>query len=130
MLENRYDTIPMESGTRYYIVSWDCEGVEFFQEITEHHPDNWAKNHLFDTIKQNRKVEKPVSFPLNMLILRAQMNAHRHYEIYVFTSSIDIGPKEIKSWFTRDPQSFADWVREHHSYKVHSDRKKQKDLIV
>lgn len=114
---------PVQADTRYYIVSWDCEGVEFFQEITEHHPDNWAKNHLFDSIKQSKKVEKPVSFPIQHLILRAQMNHHRNYEIYVFTSGMDIGPEEIKEWFTRDPQSFADWVREHHSYQVYNNRK-------
>lgn len=130
MLKNRYDTIPMESGTRYYIVSWDCEGVEFFQEITEHHPANWAKQHLFDTIKQNKKVEKPFSFPLQALILRAQCNHHRNYEIYVFTSTESVGPKEIKSWFQRDPQGFADFVREHHSYQVYNNRKTKKDLIV
>lgn len=130
MLESQYESIPMQSGTRYYIVSWDCNGVEFFQEITEHHPVNWAKNHLFDTIKSNKKVEKPFSFDINMLILRAQMNAHRHYEIYVFTSIDEVGPKDIKIWFKRDPQGFADWVREHHSYKVFSNRKTQKDLIV
>ena len=119
---SQYD-FPVEADTRYYIVSWDCEGVEFFQEITEHHPDNWAKNHLFDSIKQSKKVEKPVSFPLNHLILRAQMNTHRNYEIYVFTSSMNVGPKEIKAWYTRDPQGFADFVREHHSYQVYNNRR-------
>lgn len=128
---SQYD-FPVEADTRYYIVSWDCEGVEFFQEITEHHPDNWAKNHLFDSIKQSKKVEKPVSFPLNHLILRAQMNTHRNYEIYVFTSSMNVGPREIKSWFTRDPQGFADFVREHHSYQVYNNRRSpyKKPVIV
>lgn len=128
---SQYD-FPVEADTRYYIVSWDCEGVEFFQEITEHHPDNWAKNHLFDSIKQSKKVEKPVSFPLNHLILRAQMNTHRNYEIYVFTSSMNVGPKEIKAWYTRDPQGFADFVREHHSYQVYNNRRDpyKKPVIV
>jgi len=128
---SQYD-FPVEADTRYYIVSWDCEGVEFFQEITEHHPDNWAKNHLFDSIKQNKKVEKPFSFPLQHLILRAQANHHRNYEIYVFTSTMGVGPKEIKAWFTRDPQDFADWVREHHSYQVYNNRKDphKKPVIV
>ena len=115
---------------RYYVVSWDCEGIEFFQDITEHHPDNWAKNHLFDSIKGGKKVEKPMSFNLTHLKLRAQFNSHRHYEIYVFTSEDNIGFKEIKSWFDTDPQSFADWVRKNHSYKVWDDRAQKKPVIV
>ncbi len=115
---------------RYYIVSWDNLGVEFFEEITEHHPENWAKNHLFDSIKQSKKVEKPMSFSLQSLILRAQFNTHRHYEIYVFTSEDEISPRDIQEWFTRTPQEFADWVRENHSYKVYSNRKSTKDVIV
>ncbi len=115
---------------RYYLVSWDNLGVEFFEEITEHHPDNWAKNHLFDSIKQSKKIEKNFSFNLQHLVMRAQMNSHRHYEIYVFTSKDDIGPDDISAWFKTDPQSFADWVRKNHSYKVYSNRKTTKDVIV
>jgi hypothetical protein len=115
---------------RYYIVSWDNLGVEFFEEITEHHPDIWAKNHLFDSIKQSKKVEKPLSFNLEALILRAQVNTHRHYEIYVFTSEEDIGRDEIERWFERDPQGFANWVRDNHSNKLYSNRKTTKDVIV
>lgn len=115
---------------RYYLVSWDNLGVEFFEEITEHHPDNWAKNHLFDSIKLSKKVEKPIGFNLNALKLRATYNSHRHYEIYVFSSDEDIGPDDITSWFKTDPQSFADWVRKNHSYEIYSNRKTTKDVIV
>lgn len=115
---------------RYYIVSWDNLGVEFFEEITEHHPDNWAKNFLFDSIKQSKKLEKNFSFNVQHLVMRAKMNSHRHYEIYVFISNDDIGPDDITSWFKTDPQSFADWVRENHSYKIYSNRKTTKDVIV
>lgn len=115
---------------RYYIVSWDNLGVEFFEEITEHHPENWAKDHLFDSIKQSKRIEKPMKFNLQALILRAQMNTHRHYEIYVFTSEDSIDSADIQQWFERDAQGFADWVRDNHSYKVYSNRKTTKDVIV
>jgi hypothetical protein len=117
---------------RYYIVSWDCEGVEFFEEITEHHPDNWAKNHLFDSIKESRKVEKGFGFNLNALKMRAMANTHRHYEIYVFTSNPDIGADDIRAWFETDPQSFADWVRKNHSYNIYNNRRDpyKKPMIV
>ena len=116
--------------TRYYLVSWDCEGVEFFEEITEHHPDNWAKNHLFDTLKQGKRVEKPLSFNLTALKLRAQYNTHRHYEIYVFSSQDDIGPDDITAWFKTEPQTFADWVRANHSYRIWDDRAPARKPVI
>lgn len=115
---------------RYYIVSWDNLGVEFFEEITEHHPDNWAKDHLFDSIKQSKRIEKNFSFNIQHLKMRAQMNSQRHYEIYVFNSEDDIGPNDIQEWFTASPQDFADWVRSNHSYEIYNNRKTTKDVIV
>ena len=115
---------------RYYIVSWDCEGVEFLEEITEHHPDNWARNHLFDSIKASKRVEKGFSFSLTSLKLRAQFNSHRHYEIYVFTSEDEIERSDIEAWFNTEPQGFADWVRANHSYKIWDDRATKKPVIV
>lgn len=117
-------------NTRYWLVSWDNLGVEFLEEITDSHPDNWAKKHLFDSIKYSKKIEAPLSFNLSHLVMRAQMNSHRHYEIYVFTSTADIGLNEIKIWTDSDPQGFADWVRENYSYQVFSNRKTTKDVIV
>jgi hypothetical protein len=71
-----------------------------------------------------------MSFSIQSLQLRAQANMQRHYEIYVFTSDEDIGPKYIQDWFTRDPQGFADWVRKYHSYKVCDYRAQNKAVIV
>ena len=107
---------------RYWLVSWDCHGVEFLEEVTEHHPDNWAKQHLFECIKNSKVTEKQLGFNLTALKLRAQFNPQRHYEIYVFTSDSSIGSTEITTWFQTDPQGFADWVRENHNYKIWDDR--------
>lgn len=115
---------------RYWIVSWDNLGVEYLEEITDQHPDNWAKNHLFDSIKESKKVSARTGASLSMLTLRAQCNPQRHYEIYVFTSDDDIGVKQIKKWFKATPQAFADWVRKNHSYKVYDNRKTEKEVIV
>ena len=115
---------------RYWIVSWDHLGVEFFQEITEHHPDNWAKQHLFDSIKGSKVVSKPLGFNLNALLLRAKMNSQRHYEIYVFTSNEDINETDITEWFERDPQEFADWVRANHSYCLFNDKARDDRRVI
>lgn len=126
-----YTSLEIYGATvRYYIVSWDNLGVEFFEEITKHHPDNWAKENLFESLKQEKIVRGGLSFNLNALLLRAKMNHHRHYEIYVFTSEDNIGPEDIEEMFTRDPQAFADWVRANHSLELYNDRKTTKDVIV
>jgi hypothetical protein len=31
---------------RYFLLSWDCHGLECLQDITEFHPDSWDKNQL------------------------------------------------------------------------------------
>ncbi len=115
---------------RYFIVSWDCHGVEFFKEITEHHPDNWARANLFDSIKNGAVIEKQLGFNLTALKLRAQYNPQRNYEIYVFTSEDNIAAAEIEEWFTLDPQVFADWVRENHSLKIWDDRNRVQHRVI
>ncbi len=114
---------------RYWLVSWDNLGVEFLDDITKYHPDNWAKANLFNAIKNNKVPD--CNYPnLFAITMRARMNGHRHYEIYVFTSEDNIEKESIKDWFEHDPQGFADWVREHHSLKIFDDRKKTKEVIV
>lgn len=116
---------------RYYLVSWDSLGVEFLEEITEHHPDRWAKDHLFDSIRDGKKkTSKPLGFDVMALKLRARCNSHRHYEIYVFTTDPGIEPHDLRHWFEKDPQEFADWVRENHSYCILDDRAKTPAVIV
>jgi len=115
---------------KYWLVSWDCLGVEHLEEITEHHPDRWARDHLFDSIKDSKVVAKKMSIPLGALLLRARYNSHRHYEIYVFTSEDSIDAEGIKSWFDTDAQGFADWVRKNHSVRLWDDRQKSNAVIV
>jgi pyrroloquinoline quinone (PQQ) biosynthesis protein C len=71
-----------------------------------------------------------MSFNVQALKLRAQANGHRHYEIYVFTSNEDITKEDIQAWFTEHPQSFADWVRKNHSYKIWDERAREPAVIV
>ena len=107
---------------RYYLVTWDNLGVEFFTEITKYHPDNVARETLFASIKKGEKQWLTPSFNIEHLKLRARFNPQRHYEIYVFTSDDDLDEDAIKAWFESDPQGFADWVRENHSLKILDDR--------
>ena len=114
---------------RYWLVSWDNLGVEFLDDITRYHPDNWARANLFNAIKENKLPD--CNYPnLFAITMRARANSQRHYEIYVFTSEDEIEEEDILDWARKDPQSFADWVREHHTVKIWDDRAKTKPVIV
>jgi hypothetical protein len=116
---------------RYYLVSWDCNGVECLRDITDHHPDNWAKATLFTAIKTSKPAPKSeLGHDIAMMRLRAQMNTQRNYEIYVFTSEDSIDLIDIDNWIKDDVQGFADWVRANHSKCLWNDRATKKPVIV
>ena len=107
----------IQNGIRFFLVSWDCLGVEYLEDITKYHPDQWAK-------------ADPLSQRVTHLTLRARFNTHRHYEIYVFSATEGVEFDDIQKWSEEDPQGFADFVRENHSLKVLDDRAPGKPKIV
>ena len=116
---------------RYYLVSWDMTGIECLQDITDHHPDNWAKATLFTAIKTSKPAPRSeLGHQIAMMRLRAQMNTHRHYEIYVFTAEDSIDLIDIDQWIKDDLQGFVDWVRVNHAKQLWNDRPLKRPAIV
>ena len=116
---------------RYYLVSWDMNGIECLRDVTDHHPDNWAKATLFTAIKTSAPVPKSeLGHEIAMMRLRAQMNTQRHYEIYLFTAEDDLDIIDIDNWIKQDVQGFADWVRDNHAKCLWNDRATKKPVIV
>jgi hypothetical protein len=116
---------------RYYLVSWDCLGVECLQDITDDHPDNVARAHLFNAIKNCEPIPKSeLGHQIAMMRLRAQMNPGRNYEIYLFTAEDDIDTDGIEAWIEADVQGFVDWVRVNYAKCLCDDRATRKPVIV
>jgi hypothetical protein len=116
---------------RYYLVSWDCNGVECLQDITDQHPDNLARAHLFTAIKNCEPIPKSeLGHQIAMMRLRAQMNPQRNYEIYLFTTEDSIDFIDLDNWIESDVQGFADWVRVNHAKCLWNDRATKKPAIV
>ena len=88
--------------TRQFAVMWDCNGIEAITEI----PD--PKLRTFAVLSNTQ----PPMYP-NILHwqLRAQINSHRHYEIYIFSTAFDISSEAIRLLFESNPQGMADLVR-------------------
>lgn len=107
---------------RYFLISFDCDGLECLQDITEYHPDNWDKNQLMAVMMGKPYNRAPIHAQIAQMIMRARFNPQRNYEIYIQQSDDGITAGEFAAVFNANPQHWADWVREHHSVKLYSDR--------
>ncbi len=115
---------------RWYIVSWSTEGIECCIDISEYHPDEWAKKELFQVIKDGEGEENPIDRIVSSMALRARYNPQRHYEIYVFTSTPSITLDDIKEMYETNVQYFVDWVREHHMRKILDNRQMASRQVI
>lgn len=115
---------------KYFFVSWDCNGFEYIRDITSEHPDNWARKHLFETIKHNKVPSDNGLGEVPAVLLRARMNPHRNYEVYVFTSDDAIEEEDVRAWAEQDPQGAADWIRKNHSTKLFGSSSPNKKPVI
>lgn len=108
-----------------YILSWDMYGLESIINITE-----IEHNRVLDILSDN-KTKSNLAQSLNSLVLRAQFNPQRHYEIYAVTVNNDVTKQDLITMFKDTPQEMADLVRSR-GHKLYSDRitKSEKNEIV
>lgn len=117
-------------GTHWLAV-WDMYGLESLFNLSAHlkELESYEKDLMWNTLSEKTTLNKKPTLPLNMILLRARVNSHRHYEIYTFTSSKVLKEKDIRHWFASTPQDAANWVREN-GYKVLSNRISSRQVIV
>ncbi len=105
--------------TEKFIAMWDMYGLEGLVNVSEGEQEN---------IVRVLKGEKPNwRNPIQYMILRAQANMQRCYEIYVFESAVD--EVSIKESFQDNPQFMADLIRER-GHKIYSDRNTRAPVIT
>jgi len=104
---------------RKYLVMWCNEGLETLIDLDEGEQEN---------ILAVLRGDKPTwRNPIQHMILRAKFNQQRHYEIYVFESTIP--EVSIRQFFRDNPQVIVDAIR-NVGNELYSDRKTSKDLIT
>lgn len=109
---------------------WDMLGLECIYDVSKAKDeiDQWEKEAIWSTLKEQSHTKRPKPIPLNMMIMRAKFNTQRSYEIYEFNSTMT--ENELRKEFARDPQPLVDWIR-NNGYKVYSDYEKhQRKMIV
>jgi hypothetical protein len=119
---------------RTFLISWDNTGIEYVADITEKmsQAEQYEKEKLF-ALLQDREPTNPAMRELgqliSMLMMRARVNTHRHYEIYTMQVAPGITEKDVREMFETDPQYSADLIRERGN-KLHSDRARQSEIKI
>lgn len=115
---------------RYFLLSWDREGFECVQDITDQHPDNWDKSQLMLALKSNPVRKNPLFSQLGGMMMRARFNTQRDPEIYIIGVDDDIDIDTVREWSKSDPQSLVDWTREHHYYQVWKSHTRSDRVVI
>ena len=113
-----------------FLVVWDMLGLESIFSIDDAmaEVENYEKDKVWKTLKDEPVGKKPNPIPLQLLIMRARYNSQRSYEIYSFNTTMS--EREIRKIFAEDPQPIVEWIRENGN-KIYSDYVKQdKKFIV
>jgi len=110
-----------------FIFSWDCHGIESIVPITqyEHHD----KINLIRLLKDEKPERNPLNSIVQNLILRAQFNPQRHYEIYAVDCDPSLDEEFWRNQWEENPQFTADLIRDR-GHKIYSDRQTIKPVIT
>ena len=92
-----------------FLLMWDMHGLEKLINVTA------AEQEIIVSALKG----EPIGWtnPLQGMLLRARLNSHRHYEIYLFESEMD--EVSISDIFENDPQVIVDVIR-HNGMKLYS----------
>ena len=71
---------------------WGSEGLEALVDITQY--ENFERKNVFNILADKPQENNPLGTILFSLKMRTQANAHRHCELYAFTSQ-DLEPQTI-----------------------------------
>lgn len=102
-----------------FLASWDIYGLEFLLDVTLHEQEN-----MIALLKEEKLRHRN---PIQHLMLRAQFNPQRHYEIYSFQSEMD--ENTIREVFKITPQVIVDKIRQTGN-KIYSNRENIEDRII
>lgn len=103
-----------------FLAMWDMLGLECLIDLTE-----LEGKQVWATLKGEPGPDYP---NLQHMILRAQFNPQRHYEIYAFETD-DISYDDIKMMFKETPQVIVDAIRKS-GHSFYSNRANLKERVI
>jgi len=112
-----------------FLVVWDMLGLESIFSVDDalQEVENYEKDKIWKTLKEEAVGQRPNPIPLQMLIMRARYNSQRSYEIYTFSTTMSMN--EVRKFFADDPQPIVEWIRENGN-KIYSDYVKRENKFI
>lgn len=104
-----------------FLAMWDCEGLECLFDITNIEGDNLIAKLKGETYR--------VPFNISTMMIRAQANSQRSYEIYSFTTDDSMTYDFVKEMFGSDPQVIVNSIREQGN-KIYSNYKPNAKKVI
>lgn len=105
----------------WFVAMWDQLGLETLINVGDLHKESvWAE------LKGDPGPRLP---NLDMMIMRAKANHHRHYEIYAFQTEADVTQEMILDMFKHSPQAIVNLIRGS-GQKIYSDREEQSRIVI
>jgi hypothetical protein len=105
--------------TNAYLVYWCEEGLESVTPITKY--EHIDMENTFRVLNDQEPVRNPVNTIVQNMILRAQFNSQRHYELYAIDCDSNITKQDLEILFNDTPQAAADLIRDR-GHRLYSNR--------
>lgn len=100
-----------------FLFAWDTYGIESIIPITQY--EFLDKNNLLSMLADKPVEKNPLPAIIRNLILRAQVNSHRFYEVYAIDCDEEFTEEFWKEQWNEHPQATAELIRER-GYKLFS----------
>ena len=102
-----------------FIFAWDMYGIDSIVPITQY--EGIDKENTLRILKDQERRRNPLDGIVRSLVLRAQMNTQRRYEIYAVDCTVDMDLDFWNRQWNDYPQETADIIRER-GHKLYSAR--------
>lgn len=96
--------------TNAFIFSWDMHGIESIVPISQY--EFHDQQNLIRMLSDKDTVRNPMYSIMQRLLLRAQINSHRYYEIYAIDCDESLDEDFWKSQWADYPQETAELIRD------------------
>jgi hypothetical protein len=110
-----------------FIFSWDNLGIESIIPISQY--EHVEQQNLIRILSEKPTIKNPLNGVVRSLLLRAQFNPQRHYEIYAIDCTEDMDEEFWRDQWQEYPQATAELIRER-GHKLYSDRANTKQIKI